>query len=81
MFHHSNPKQAVSTPFALTENRAAEKCGWSYATIRRRRADGSGPPYIQVGGKGKRVVYPTKELDAWIAYNLRNGKRDDCGVH
>ena len=65
-------RRAISTKDGLSEQAAAGRCGWSYPTIRRHRFDGSGPPYFQVGGRGKRIVYPSNELEAWISANLKN---------
>ena len=70
-------RSVTSSLHAYPEKVAAARCGWSYATIRRRRYDGSGPPYFQIGGSGKRVVYPVDALEAWIIANLRNGKSTD----
>jgi hypothetical protein len=64
----------VSTHHALSERHAASRCGVSYKTMVRNRADDIGPPYLQAGGKGKRVTYPLKDLDAWIAANLLGAK-------
>ncbi len=72
-------RSAISTAHAVSEKRAADHCGWSYATIRRHRDLHSGPPYFQVGGKGKRVVYPLEALKAWIVENLSNGKSPRSG--
>lgn len=64
----------VSTHHALSERHAASRCGVSSKTMLRNRGEGIGPPYLQAGGKGKRVTYPVKELDAWIAANLLGAK-------
>lgn len=72
-------RSAISSAHAVSEKRAADHCGWSYSTIRRHRHSQSGPPYFQVGGKGKRVVYPLDALNAWIAANLRNSNKHENG--
>ena len=60
----------VSTYHSLSERHAAGRCGVSYKTMVRNRLKQVGPPFLQAGGKGKRVTYPVKELEAWIAANL-----------
>lgn len=60
----------VSTHHALSERHAASRCGVSYRTMIRNREKDIGPPYLQAGGKGKRVTYPLRQLEAWIADNL-----------
>ncbi len=72
-------RSAISTAHAVSEKRAADYCGWSYATIRRHRDRQSGPPYFQAGGKGKRVVYPLDALKAWIVANLCSGNPPSIG--
>jgi hypothetical protein len=64
----------VSTHHALSERHAAIRCGLSYRTMIRNRENDIGPPYLQAGGKGKRVTYPLRQLEDWITDNLLGAK-------
>lgn len=47
----------------MSENQAADYGNLSSKTLQRRRADGSGPPFIKCGG---RVLYDVVDFDHWM---------------
>jgi hypothetical protein len=69
-----------ATPALLSEREAAAYTGASVAFLRRARREGNpggrtaGPLFIRLetfgekgGANGGRVMYPVKDLDAWLA--------------
>jgi hypothetical protein len=50
----------------LRQAPAAEYVGWSESTMEKKRLTGDGPPFIKLSDSG-RVVYDTRDLDAWLA--------------
>lgn len=42
---------------------AARYIGLAYATLKRWRSTGHGPPYVRLGS---RIVYLIEDLDAWL---------------
>jgi len=47
----------------LSTEAAAEYLGCSASTLNKARVFGSGPSYMKLG---RRVVYDTRDLDAWL---------------
>ena len=62
-------QQASGTPTkaALSAAEAAEYIGFRVSTMRRWRAEGVGPNYVQHGSS---IVYRVKDLDAWLRAHL-----------
>jgi predicted DNA-binding transcriptional regulator AlpA len=54
---------------------AAEYLGISASTLSKRRVFGGGPKYLKLG---RRVVYDTRDLDAWLDAH-RRGSTSDAG--
>jgi predicted DNA-binding transcriptional regulator AlpA len=52
---------------------AAEYVGLSKSYLDKARITGGGPKYIKLG---QRVVYDTKDLDAWLDENRRRSTSD-----
>ena len=48
----------------LRPAQVGEIMGWSLNTLANYRSRGEGPPYVKVRN---RVLYPTDDLDRWIA--------------
>ena len=57
----------------LTAKQAAEYVGLSEHTLNQYRSEGRGPRFIKLGA---RVVYDTKDLDAWLDRNKRSSTSD-----
>jgi excisionase family DNA binding protein len=53
----------------LTQQEAAEYLRLSVRTLERMRLQGNGPRFVKCG---RRVFYLLRDLDAWIAENLRS---------
>jgi len=54
----------------LTNNEAAEICGFKPNTLEQKRMSGSGPAYIQPE-RSRRVLYPEPILLDWLVTRLR----------
>ena len=54
--------------FYLTTSEAAARCGFSPRTFEKYRVTGDGPRYVK---RGKKVLYPSHELDTWMAAGIR----------
>jgi predicted DNA-binding transcriptional regulator AlpA len=52
----------------LSAAEAADYVGLSASTLSKRRVFGGGPKYLKLG---RRVVYDTRDLDAWVDANRR----------
>ena len=48
---------------------AARRIGWAPRTLANRRWDGSGPPYLKIGG---RVRYRLADLADWLDQQVRS---------
>lgn len=67
----------------LTGTEVAERLGLAPATMRSWRADGRGPPYQQLAGKGTQAIYDPDVVD-WFVKEVwptmkrggRGGKKD-----
>ncbi len=57
----------------LNSPEAAEYLGISVSTLSKRRVDGDGPKYLKLG---RRVVYDTRDLDAWLDTRRRASTAD-----
>jgi len=57
----------------LNSPEAAEYLGISASTLSKRRVDGNGPKYLKLG---RRVVYDTRDLDAWLDTRRRASTAD-----
>jgi predicted DNA-binding transcriptional regulator AlpA len=57
----------------LNVTEAAEYIGLSASTLSKRRVFGGGPKYLKLG---RRVVYDTRELDAWLDAHRRASTSD-----
>ena len=57
----------------LNSPEAAEYLGVSVSTLSKRRVDGNGPKYLKLG---RRVVYDTRDLDAWLDTRRRASTAD-----
>ena len=57
----------------LNSPEAAEYLGISVSTLSKRRIDGDGPQYLKLG---RRVVYDTRDLDAWLDTRRRASTAD-----
>ena len=57
----------------LNSPEAAEYLGISVSTLSKRRVDGDGPQYLKLG---RRVVYDTRDLDAWLDTRRRASTAD-----
>jgi hypothetical protein len=56
----------------LTEQQIAEIEGVSVRTVRRRRAEGGGPPYIVVSGTIRKIVrYPADSYKQFVAEQIK----------
>lgn len=53
-----------SAPLFITEPQVAERLGVSTRTLRRWRANGTGPAW-QYRGSSRFVMYPVAELEQW----------------
>lgn len=51
-------------PTFWTPDEAAKALRTSVRTLERRRLDGSGPPFVKLGG---RILYRPEDIDAWAA--------------
>ena len=58
---------SVPTRAALPPAEAAEYIGFGVSTMRRWRAEGIGPLYVQHGSS---IVYRVKDLDDWLRQHL-----------
>lgn len=52
----------------LNVEEAAKRLRLSKSTLDKARREGAGPPFVRLG---RRVLYTTHDLDAWIAANRR----------
>ena len=61
----------------LNEREVQLTRGVGIAQLRRMRLRGTGPRFIKISGeigkRGGRVVYPVKDLDAWLAQQPSGG--------
>jgi predicted DNA-binding transcriptional regulator AlpA len=57
----------------LDTSEAAEYAGVSASTLSKRRVFGGGPKYLKLG---RRVVYDTRDLDAWLDAHRRASTSD-----
>jgi predicted DNA-binding transcriptional regulator AlpA len=64
----------MSTSILLTTRQAAELCNLSRRTLEKYRVDGGGPIYVKIKGN---VRYRPKDIDTWLAENLRRSTSDD----
>ena len=53
---------------------AAAYVGLSISTLEKKRLDGSGPPFVHLGGRA--VGYDLADLDAWIDRQRRTSTSD-----
>ena len=53
---------------------AAQYVGLSVSTLEKKRLNGSGPPYLQLGGRA--VGYDLADLDEWIDCHRRTSTSD-----
>ena len=53
----------------LTEKEAAARYNYSCSWLQLQRSKKSGPPYLQMRGKG-RIYYPIAEADKWFKENM-----------
>ena len=56
---------------------AAAYVGLSASTLEKKRLDGSGPPFVHLGGRA--VGYDLSDLDAWIDRQRRTSTSDPGG--
>jgi predicted DNA-binding transcriptional regulator AlpA len=61
----------------LSAPEAAEYIGLSQSTLAKRRVFGGGPKYLKLG---RRVVYDTRDLDAWLNAHRRLSTSDTGGA-
>lgn len=54
----------------LTMKQLSEKIGYSIASLRKMKADGSGPPFVQLKDMG-RVYYETEAVEKWIKKRMK----------
>jgi predicted DNA-binding transcriptional regulator AlpA len=57
----------------LSPPEAAQYLGLSASTLSKRRVFGGGPQYLKLG---RRVVYDTRDLDAWLDAHRRTSTSD-----
>lgn len=57
----------------LNTKDAAAYIGMSASWLNKSRMDGSGPPYMKIGGS---VKYAVKDLDEWLAASRRTAIYD-----
>jgi predicted DNA-binding transcriptional regulator AlpA len=67
---HPSEYQKLSAP------EAARYLGLSPSTLSKRRVFGGGPKYLKLG---RRVVYDTRDLDAWLDAH-RRASTSDAGL-
>ncbi len=53
---------------------AAQYLGLSSSTLEKKRLDGSGPPFVKLGGRA--VGYDVADLDAWLHQQRRTSTSD-----
>ena len=68
---------AQNTRRILKTHDAAEYCGSSASTFEKLRLTGGGAVYSKIG---RRVVYCTEDLDAWLASRRRRSTSDTTGA-
>jgi hypothetical protein len=59
----------------LSREGAARYLGYSIAALKAFATKGGGPPYCQVGKRGK-IIYRVADLDAWLASSLKQSTAD-----
>jgi predicted DNA-binding transcriptional regulator AlpA len=67
------PEVAQNSGKMLRTKEAAPYCGSCASTFEKLRLYGGGPLYSKLG---RRVVYDTRDLDAWLAANKRRSTSD-----
>jgi hypothetical protein len=60
----------------LNQAEAADALRLSERTLERLRLTGNGPVYIKAG---RRVLYRSSDLEAWIAAQVRSSTSDEVG--
>lgn len=73
-----NPKPSSSSPDLFEEGEvlllnadAARLLRWKPQTLRKKRLNGDGPPYVRLGnGRRSRVAYRLSDLKAWVAARI-----------
>ena len=66
------PKRILRTP------EAAHYVGLSTSTLEKKRLDGSGPPFVRLGGRA--VGYDLASLNAWLDRQRRSSTSDRDGA-
>lgn len=61
-----------SNPSYFTDHQAADRIGVHRDTLRRKRADGTGPRVIKVGPR--LVRYRPEDVDAWMEQHAQGGQ-------
>jgi hypothetical protein len=51
------------TPKQAAERALQDRVRLAPSTLAKKRVDGSGPPFVRIGG---RVYYPSAELEEWL---------------
>jgi predicted DNA-binding transcriptional regulator AlpA len=64
---------AISASQRLSPPEAASYVGLSVSSLNKLRLFGGGPRYLKLG---KRVVYDTRDLDAWLKARRRTSTSD-----
>lgn len=53
----------------VTDKEASYQYGYSQSWFQKMRAEGHGPEYVRLNGKGK-ILYPADKLEQWFRENL-----------
>lgn len=64
---HANNTAIRAEDVLYSEKQAAPMCGWSTATLRKKRCVGGGPDYVKMG---RSVRYRLSDLRAFVAGNV-----------